>query len=147
MNKIDNDKILQFIFAGDAVFTVRNEKTGNRFTYRVQALKRSRPQAEKDFFFVKSFYGNENETNYKYFGTIYEDRSFKMSDKSKLSAEAKPVIAFKWLLPKLLSNTLPDFVAIYHEGRCGRCGRRLTVPESILSGFGPECIGYINQVA
>lgn len=27
----------------------------------------------------------------------------------------------------------------YHEGRCGRCARRLTVPESIINGIGPEC--------
>jgi len=27
--------------------------------------------------------------------------------------------------------------------RCGRCGRVLTVPESVESGFGPECIGRL----
>lgn len=27
----------------------------------------------------------------------------------------------------------------YHEGRCGRCARRLTVPRSIINGIGPEC--------
>lgn len=28
---------------------------------------------------------------------------------------------------------------VHHEGRCGRCGRTLTVPESIESGIGPDC--------
>ncbi|MGQ4872128.1 MAG: DUF6011 domain-containing protein, partial [Candidatus Thorarchaeota archaeon] len=32
---------------------------------------------------------------------------------------------------------LPEKVRIWHEGKCGRCGRRLTVPESIESGYGP----------
>jgi hypothetical protein len=27
----------------------------------------------------------------------------------------------------------------YHEGRCGRCARRLTTPESITRGLGPIC--------
>jgi hypothetical protein len=27
-------------------------------------------------------------------------------------------------------------IKIYHEGKCARCGRPLTVPESIESGFG-----------
>jgi hypothetical protein len=27
----------------------------------------------------------------------------------------------------------------HHEGKCGRCGRLLTVPSSIESGIGPEC--------
>jgi hypothetical protein len=28
---------------------------------------------------------------------------------------------------------------LWHEGRCGKCGRALTVPESIESGLGPVC--------
>jgi len=28
---------------------------------------------------------------------------------------------------------------IWHEGRCGRCNRKLTVPASIALGIGPEC--------
>lgn len=31
------------------------------------------------------------------------------------------------------------------EGKCGRCARRLTTPESVQLGFGPECaklLGY-----
>ncbi len=28
---------------------------------------------------------------------------------------------------------------LVHEGRCGRCGRTLTVPESVTEGIGPEC--------
>ena len=31
----------------------------------------------------------------------------------------------------------------WHEGRCGRCGRKLTVPESIEAGYGPECINLV----
>lgn len=27
----------------------------------------------------------------------------------------------------------------YHEGRCGKCARKLTVPESIINGIGPKC--------
>lgn len=36
-------------------------------------------------------------------------------------------------------------VEIWHEGKCGRCGRQLTVPESIESGFGPECVKMIGS--
>jgi hypothetical protein len=30
-------------------------------------------------------------------------------------------------------------VEFWHEGKCCRCGRKLTVPASIASGIGPEC--------
>jgi hypothetical protein len=36
-------------------------------------------------------------------------------------------------------------LAVYHEGRCGACGRRLTTPESISSGLGPVCAGRISS--
>ena len=34
---------------------------------------------------------------------------------------------------------IPEHLEIFHEGRCCACGRKLTTPESILSGIGPEC--------
>jgi hypothetical protein len=28
---------------------------------------------------------------------------------------------------------------VWHEGRCAKCGLKLTVPQSIMTGFGPTC--------
>jgi predicted metal-dependent hydrolase len=39
---------------------------------------------------------------------------------------------------KLVESLCPGF-NVHHEGKCGRCGRLLTVPSSIESGIGPEC--------
>jgi hypothetical protein len=38
------------------------------------------------------------------------------------------------------NHDLPEQTKVYHEAKCARCGR-LTVPESIESGFGPHCLG------
>ena len=54
---------------------------------------------------------------------------------------------FAWFWRSL--NSGRDFPAgfeFWHEGRCARCSRRLTVPESISSGFGPECIKLVGSV-
>ncbi len=64
---------------------------------------------------------------------------------SDVSRDAPSSIAFSWAWRKMLRNELPDQLEIWHEGRCGRCNRKLTVPESVASGFGPECIGKIGQ--
>jgi hypothetical protein len=45
----------------------------------------------------------------------------------------------------LIKNNLPNFIEIWHEGRCGKCGRTLTVPDSIANGLGPECIKTISK--
>ena len=36
-------------------------------------------------------------------------------------------------------DDVPDNLRVYHEGKCCRCGRTLTTPESIKKGIGPEC--------
>jgi hypothetical protein len=55
------------------------------------------------------------------------------------------VKAFDWFFNNRVScNTdLPESVEFFHEGRCGKCGRKLTTPESVTAGFGPECIKTI----
>ena len=34
---------------------------------------------------------------------------------------------------------MPAELEVWHQGSCGKCGRPLTVPESIASGIGPVC--------
>lgn len=52
---------------------------------------------------------------------------------------------FAWFWRFLASGrTFPETFQFWHEGRCARCGRRLTVPDSIATGFGPECAAAIG---
>ena len=57
-----------------------------------------------------------------------------------LTLDAPSVKALHWALPKIWAKApMPPAFEIRHEGKCGRCGRALTVPESVDTGFGPEC--------
>jgi hypothetical protein len=49
------------------------------------------------------------------------------------------------VLNKLKVGKLQDFVEVWHEGTCGKCGRALTVPSSIENGLGPECIKSLSK--
>jgi hypothetical protein len=131
------DKPLEFIKAGKAIFTIMNTKTGNRFTYKVKKVK------NKKLWFVSVLNGPDNYSNYSYIGAIFGD-DFRHTKSSKVNKDAVSFQAFAWTLKQLQQGTLPEVVTIHHEGRCGRCGRRLTVPESIESGYGPECIKLVN---
>ena len=128
-------KIKRFITAGKALFTLANEETGNRFTFKVSKRKES----NKDMFFVSLLNGPDNYSNYMYVGTIF-DKNFRLTRNSKVTQAAPSFKAFKWLWSMINGdNQLPEQIKIYHKGKCARCGRRLTVPESIESGFGPHC--------
>ena len=135
--EIKRDSIDKFIFAGNAYFTVRNSRTGNRFTFRVSKPKNKRGDGEVHF--VSVLTGPENTNNYSFLGTIFDKTNFRYSRKSAIGADAQSAKAWEWFFQK--RNSLPDFIEVWHAGRCCRCGRMLTVPESIEAGIGPECAG------
>ena len=140
----DRDK---FMTGGKAIFTLVNELTKNRYTYKVEVQKKNHivPQSKK-YFFVSVLTGSNNETDYNYIGMLKIENNnivFYLTQKSKMKEDSVPVKVFSWLLKNF--NNLPINIKFYHEGYCARCGRKLTVPESINTGFGPECIKLINN--
>jgi hypothetical protein len=134
------DSIRQFILAGSAVFTVVSKVTGARKTFKVSEAK-----DRIGFYFVSLLNGPDNTSDYKYLGALFvrsADGSlgFKLN-KEKWGKEAGA--AFEWLLKSIATGS-PKFAEqaeFWHEGRCGKCGRALTTPESIAQGLGPVCAG------
>jgi hypothetical protein len=126
----------QFALAGNARLTLVSRATGTRFTYRVRRPEEGKP------WFVQVLTGPDNESSYTFFGTIFADGAFRHSPRASIRPEAPSAGAFTWFWQVLAKDgPLPAGIEVHHEGRCGRCGRALTVPESIESGFGPECAG------
>ena len=140
----------QFIVAGKATVTLVSVKTGRRFTYRVtRARNRETGELSPDgTCFVGVLTGQDNESAYSYLGRIAGNGVFwhgrKTPKPGDIGRDAPSAVAFSWAWQKLVSDILPDTLHVWHEGRCGRCGRKLTVPESIASGFGPECAHHVG---
>lgn len=129
----DATEAIEFMLAGNAHLTLRSGKTGTRYTYRVKRAK------DKPLWFVSTLYGSDNVSDYRYLGVI-RDHEFMFTQKSKQLMSSPQFIAFQWALRQLIERgEVPAQLEVWHEGRCGRCGRLLTVPESIASGIGPEC--------
>jgi hypothetical protein len=131
-------QVMDFILAGNAYFTIVSKVSGKRYTYRV-----SQPKG-KDIHFVSYLTGPENTSDYTYLGII-RNFEFRTTAKSagQLADGFPPAVAFaflwKWVQPSQKKADMPSTMEFWHEGRCGRCGRKLTVPESIEAGIGPEC--------
>lgn len=145
---------------------VEKEDPEKRITYRVQRAKgddAGRP------WFVKVLTGPDNMGDYQYLGTIFTTDQggivYRHGRKSKINDDAPSARGISWLVQNLdelieakrelakadmFGNPAAETkikaieaklnkMDYYHEGRCGRCARRLTVPESIINGLGPEC--------
>jgi hypothetical protein len=133
---IQNENVAAFVKAGRAVFTVVSKKTGARFTFRVQKGR------DSERYFASVLTGADNTRDYQYLGTIFEDGAYRHGRKSEIKPTAPSAMAFDWFWRCLTANQLTS-LDVHHEGRCARCARVLTVPESILTGFGPECAGKV----
>ncbi len=139
----ESGAILRFIMAGRATFTLVSVQTGARFTFKVQRPRRR--QGRADALFVSVLDGPDNEADYAFLGTIFpiEGRdcgTFVFGRRARVAFSAPSARTFGWFWARLMRHLDPAPVAeFWHEGRCGRCARTLTVPASIASGIGPEC--------
>lgn len=132
-----------FALAGNARLTLVSQKTGTRFTFRIA----EKGTKENPVFFVALLNGPDNGGDFAYLGTIFPHKTpgaphfYMHGKKSRVSREAPSTRAFAWAWAFLARGELPPDCEVWHEGRCGHCGRALTVPESLATGFGPVCAG------
>jgi len=135
------EDIIKYATAGNATLTLKSMKTNTRFTYKIQKPKEINQNSPVKFF-VKLLNGPDNQNSFQYMGCIYVNNSYRLGKKSKITDQAQSNIAFNWFWNHVVAQQRlpPNTIEVWHSGSCGRCGRILTVPESISSGFGPECI-------
>lgn len=140
-----------FITAGKAILTVEvpphlkrtQPDVAPHYTYKI-----ARAKDGDSPLFVSLLTGPDNLSDFTYLGILDElTGGVRLTRASKLPAEAWPVRLLSHVCKAIFQDRGSEIeragFAVHHEGRCGRCGRRLTVPESITTGLGPECAGRI----
>lgn len=132
------EDIKNFVFGGNATFTIVNTDTKKYFTFKVR-----QPKNNDEIFFVSVMNGSDNYTNYAFLGTFFsKENTYKYSKKSSIGSDAQSAKVISWFFNKFVENEEKyPMVQVYHEGKCGKCGRKLTTPESVKSGLGPVCGG------
>lgn len=144
---------LRYSLAGKATITLTSLKSGAHFTYKIKRAK-DRTTGEPQLpalWFVSLLNGPDNYSNYQYLGVVRPDReayAFQLTRKSHATEDAPSVKAFRFFFEHAaLRNAIPEALEVRHEGACGRCGRKLTVPASIDRGIGPECAEIMGLAA
>lgn len=132
------DDIKNFVFGGKAIFTVVNTVTNKWFTFKVR-----QPKGNKEVSFVSVLTGSDNGTSYSFLGTYFsKSDSYKYSKKSSIGSSAQSAKVISWFFSKFINceEKYPT-IQVFHDGKCGSCGRKLTTPQSVKSGLGPICGG------
>jgi hypothetical protein len=142
-----------FMLAGRCVVTLEDVATGDRSTYLVERIIDEKElddgtveKTPRDEYFVNLLIGSDNTRNFKYLGFVdkkysadFAFRTTKGTQKNK-SASADNINRFGDTLKWLIEGTdAAHKVRVWHRGLCGKCGKDLTVPSSIATGFGPVC--------
>ena len=144
----------QFVLAGRSIFTVEladdyrlKHNLKPHYTFRVD--HKAANGKWKEAWFVKYLTGSDNTRDYSYVGTLDVEHG-------KVWTSAKSKLQDNSLILKLLNRTLEVIwngdispmidkgFRLHHEGRCGKCARLLTTPESVERGIGPECWSNLN---
>lgn len=133
---VDPAHALKFLLAGNAHATFVSVKTGTRFTYKVEQADARPGDTRSPPHFVSVLTAPDH---YEYIGCVFGGTLFNHGHKSRIAADAPSALAFAWVWRKLTAGLVPEVLEVWHEGSCGRCGRRLTDPTSIESGLGPIC--------
>jgi len=133
MNTISLDK--HFFTGGNSIFTVDNG-TGTHYTFKIR-----QPKGDNKPFFISLLTGPDNWANYTYMGIFNpNDFTIRLTKKSRYNNDTIPVKVARWVLYLIRDEKpLPNGYSVNHAGKCGCCGRLLTVPESLTRGIGPEC--------
>lgn len=141
----NREDIVKFLEAGNATVTIVSKKSGIRYTYKFARPKMEAHNGLRPIW-VSVLVGQNNDADYSFAGTMRHAATgytFNQGRHSTLLATAPSMMLLSWFLKQLnagADGSLTRQAEFWHEGRCGRCGRTLTVPASIESGFGPECI-------
>jgi hypothetical protein len=143
---LTNAEVEKFCLAGNATITVVYVKTGARYTYRIK--KPDDFKQERPIWFVSVLKGSDNDRDFGYIGQIKLVGGNYVYERGKKCWHTwfPASDGFSWTWKQVIFRVEKEVhpsVEIWHEGRCGRCGRKLTVPESVSSGYGPECINYV----
>lgn len=146
--------VRQYILGGSSCFTIQGQT--ERRTYKVRSDVKdkganwSTGNQDKSRYFVRLKTGpGDSFSDYQYIGMLTQepDGSYRFRETAKSHARKGSVgfdmLAYLWNSVEQ-GCRIPTTLTFWHEGQCCICGRKLTVPESVEAGIGPECRGKVG---
>lgn len=143
-----NPRLLPTLFfAGRAVLTLHNQAAGTHCTLKVRQVRDKQDRTKKlPTFYVSVSLLGDHETGTRFAATYFQTTgTYKLGRDVQPTDQLARVMAFVHQALKNPTMLRDRGVSLLHEGACCRCGRALTHPQSIDTGFGPECWSRVLQ--
>jgi hypothetical protein len=124
------------LLAGNSRLTITNPVTGQWIKVKMKRRKDRETGKPGNCYFLQLALLQDGDFGHRYVGAYFADSGrFKPGQ----DASAREVQIAEFLIRAIKAPQLLQAAEIEHCGKCVACGRTLTVPESIRSGWGPEC--------
>jgi hypothetical protein len=139
-----------------AAITVVGKASGERRTFRFRRALKARAEGAVDSFFLDLLSGPDNIGDYTPLAELHRfpcggvSRELRRTvGESSVAARLAGALALTltsagWRGEEGRQAAVWAAVDFWHDGRCGRCSKGLTVPESVERGLGPECAGRVH---
>lgn len=148
--------VKEFFTGGKCFFTVKvptafasEHKTELHYTFRIEQAEPTE-KFPNPAHFVKLLTGPNNTEDYSYMGMLNPTTGeVRLTQRSCVSKDAWSVRIVRRVLAQVFEGEGTAAIEragweVDHMGRCGRCGRPLTVPESLECGVGPDCAALMG---
>ena len=130
-------------FAGRTRLTLRNNEKGTHIRLKIKQ-KKTRIDGKlvgTEIFYLYTSILNDGDTGWEFAATYFRDtKRYRLGKEHAEGSQVHKVAHFiqqALLNPQILEDR---GAALFHEGKCCRCGMGLTHPASIMLGIGPDCI-------
>lgn len=123
----------------NGTFTLTSKRTGNHITVKAETVKEdSRWEAARGKQVFKFMVGRDNENSFACVGFIENGR---LNMFKKFQNQYSNRVQAAQYAAQVLAQGIEEDDSVLVEGAkcCLRCNRKLTNPESLRTGIGPEC--------
>jgi hypothetical protein len=144
-SNVNPDRLPLYFFAGRSVLTFQNPNTGSHMTVKISQARDKQDRKKKlPIFFINVSMLGDRETGYVFGGTLFQDTmTLKLSKHAPSGSQLGKIMLFLFHAVQNPQILREKRVGVLHEGRCFRCCLPLTHPESINTGFGPDCLSMV----
>jgi len=121
----------------NGTITLINNDKGTHLTLTVKTVKRGQLKGKR---IIAKLVGRDNTRDYEGFGFVNNDDTISLWTRHRNAKNAQIALIVRSLFIQGNASPFAKCVSMEVSKRCIRCNRKLTTPQSLADGIGPECI-------
>jgi hypothetical protein len=124
----------------NGTFTLVNKATDTHITLRIHTVKSGDLKGKR---IISKMNGRDNTRDYQGIAFLNKQDTYSLWARHRTDKNASTISILLAMIIKGKESRFSDRVEIKESRKCLRCNRKLTNPQSVEDGIGPECIQKI----